>query len=782
MKNKYLSLLYIVILFFIKQITVYADDLNIKSSSMSVDKVTKIIILNGDVRVIDEKNNQIFAEYARYDKTKGYLQTTGETRIITSEGYKVSGTNFYLDNNKKIISSKNKTLLLDTSGNEVTVEMFNYVINKNLFFSKGDIQVLDVNKNLYNLSEIYIDELKNKIVGSDVKAFLNQDDLKISKNNEPRIFANSIDITKNISKMNKGIFTYCKNRGKDKCPPWTLQSDQIEHSSSKKTIYYKDAILKIYDFPIFYFPIFSHPDPTVKRRSGLLVPTFTNNTNTGAGINIPYFWAISQDKDLTITPKIYGRENPLLMAEYRQAFNNANLFVDTSYNKGLKRKKPSSTSGSRNHFFLDYNQIFIDEGNIKSGLDLKIQRLSHDTYFKINGIQTSLVDQDVSILENTLSYNYEEDDFYFAASTSAFENIKKEGRSRHEYLLPSLSLEKNILTSEEYGLFDLTSNLRVRNYEVDKQTEFFTNDVSWESNKWINNFGLESQVLGLVKTVNYNAKNTSLFKNDDSNAELSGVVGYLTKLGFYKNDYENNFSHLLAPKILMRYAPGHMRKTEVGRLKYSNIYNINKSEEIDVIENGLSTVLGFEYKKNNLDNRGITGTEIASFSVAQVISDEENTDIAPQTSMDQRFSDIVGEANYKINNNVDFKYNFALDQNYKEINYSEIGADFTYKKSELNISYLEEKNHIGSTEYIQSEASYLINNSNKLSFSTKRNILTSSAEFYNLSYEYINDCLRAGLVYRREFYADRDIEPANSLMFKISIVPFAILKGPVVNK
>ena len=782
MKNKYLSLLYITILFFVKQVTVYADDLNIKSSSMSVDKVSKIIILDGDVRVTDEKNNQIFAEYARYDKTKGYLQTTGETKIITSEGYKVSGTNFSLDNNKKIISSKNKTLLIDTSGNEVTVEMFNYVINKNLFFSKGDIQVLDINKNLYNLSEIYIDEIKNKIVGSDVKAFLNQDDFKISKNNEPRIFANSLDITKNISKMNKGIFTYCKNRGKGKCPPWTLQSDQIEHSSSKKTIYYKDAILKIYDFPIFYFPIFSHPDPTVKRRSGLLVPTLTNNTNTGAGINIPYFWAISQDKDLTITPKIYGRENPLLMAEYRQAFNNANLFVDTSYNQGLKRKKHSSTSGSRNHFFLDYNQIFIDENNIKSGLDLKIQHLSQDTYLQINDIQTSLVDQDVSILENTLSYNYQKDDFYFAASTSAFENIKKEDRSRYEYLLPSLYLEKNILTSEEYGLFDLTSNLRVRNYEVNKQTEFFTNDISWESNKWINNFGLESQVLGLLKTVNYNAQNTSLYKNDDSNSELSGVVGYLTKLGFYKNDYENNFSHLLAPKILMRYAPGHMRKTETGRLKYSNIYNMNKSEEIDVIENGLSTVLGFEYKKNILDSKGITGTEIASFSVGQVISDAENNDIASQTSMDQRFSDIVGESSYQINNNIDFKYNFALDQNYKDINYSEIGADFTYDNVELNISYLEEKNHIGSAEYIQSDASYLINDSNKLSFSTKRNILTSSAEFYNLSYEYINDCLRAGLVYRREFYADRDVEPANSLMFKISIVPFAILKGPVVNK
>ena len=55
----------------------------------------------------------------------------------------------------------------------------------------------------------------------------------------------------------------------------------------------------------------------------------------------------------------------------------------------------------------------------------------------------------------------------------------------------------------------------------------------------------------------------------------------------------------------------------------------------------------------------------------------------------------------------------------------------------------------------------------------KRNLITNSAEFYNLSYEYINDCLRAGLVYRREFYTDSpELEPENSPMFKITLTPF----------
>ena len=64
----------------------------------------------------------------------------------------------------------------------------------------------------------------------------------------------------------------------------------------------------------------------------------------------------------------------------------------------------------------------------------------------------------------------------------------------------------------------------------------------------------------------------------------------------------------------------------------------------------------------------------------------------------------------------------------------------------------------------------------------KRNLVTNSSEFYNLSYEYLNDCLRAGIVYRREFYNDSEIEAENSLMFKVTLVPFGNINSPAFNK
>tara|TARA_Y100001970_G_C13958244_1_gene711821 strand:- start:184 stop:861 length:678 start_codon:yes stop_codon:yes gene_type:complete len=225
-----------------------------------------------------------------------------------------------------------------------------------------------------------------------------------------------------------------------------------------------------------------------------------------------------------------------------------------------------------------------------------------------------------------------------------------------------------------------------------------------------------------------------------------------------------------------------MRNIDDGRLTYSNLFDLTKTNEIDVVEKGLSTSIGFDFKNNTLEKDGTFGRQNYSFSAGQVISEKENMDIPSSTSLDQRFSDVVGEAVYNATDNIDLTYNFSIDQNYRGLNYSEIGADFNYGKTNFNINYLEEKNHIGNQEYIKSDIELELGQSTALSFSTKRNLLTNSAEFYNLSYDYINDCLKAGIAYRREFYTDRDIEPNDSLMFTITIVPFGKVNSPTVGK
>ena len=103
--------------------------------------------------------------------------------------------------------------------------------------------------------------------------------------------------------MKKAVFTPCKER--ENCPPWQLSAESITHDEKKKIMFYKNAWLKIYDKPVLYFPAFFHPDPTVKRQSGFLIPSFASSKSLGNSFNVPYFKVISDNKDLTLKPRFF---------------------------------------------------------------------------------------------------------------------------------------------------------------------------------------------------------------------------------------------------------------------------------------------------------------------------------------------------------------------------------------------------------------------------------------------------------------------------------------------
>ena len=769
MKNKISYSFFLI--FFLFNLNLFSQELEINSSKVTYNSIDRITLFEGNVNSKDRKGNKLFSEYAKYNELDDVVETSGDTKIITSNGFEILSSDVTFDNKKQLIHSNYKTQIKDKDGNKILVDMFDYSISKGIFFSKGNINFSDKNNNNYNFSEIYIDENKNKIIGSDVKAFFEQKDLKQDPGNAPRFFANTMSLSNNISNFNKGIFTTCKNRKNEKCPPWVLKSKKIKHDLAKKTIYYDNVVLKIYDFPVFFAPKFSHPDPTVKRRSGLLAPSFRNNSALGSGVSIPYFWNMSKDKDLTFEPNLYANENPHFLAVYRQDFKKSFLTIDAGYTEGYKRTNLKKTKGSRVHFFSNFNMSLVNEEQKKSNVEINLQKVSNDTYLQVYDVDTTLANKDTSILENTIDLTYQNKDFYFGLTPSIFEDTTKKGHLRHEYLLP-LTLEKNVMSSEKYGYGDLNSELRIRNYETNKQTDFLVNNFNWTSNKWFNKSGIENYFKGIVKNVNYESKKTDGFKNDKTNNELNSALGYFAKLGLSKKNISNKNFQTLTPRFLLRYAPGHMRKIDDGKFSYDALFNLNKTDRFDVIEDGLSTSLGIEYKKYALDEENNMGDETFSFSGGQVISNKENMDIPSSTSLNQKLSDFVGIAKYSPNKKINLNYNFSVDHNYKDINYNDVQANYILEKVEFNLSYLQEKKHIGAQEFVSSGIDYKINNSGALSFSTKRNLQTSSAEFYKLGYSYTNDCLTAGLAYRREFYTDRDIEPKNSLMFTISIMPF----------
>ncbi len=754
---------------FEKEVEVKTEEKIIKSDYLRYNKKTGFLLLKNNIVATDKENNVIRTELAEYYEKDKILKSIGSTKIITSGNYELEGSDIEIDHKKKIITSKNPSILTDLDGNKIYLDNFDYFMVENIFKSVGLIRVSDNKNNIFEFSQIYIDTKKNEILGADIKAFMNDKNFKIYEKNNPRIFANNLKSSKEKSTFIKSVFTLCEYRKNDKCPPWSIQSSKMLHDSKKKTIYYDNAIIKVYDIPIFYFPKLSHPDPSVDRRSGFLPPSISDTKNLGESLSVPYFFDVAKNKNFTLTSRLYTSENPLFIGEYHQAFKDSFFMADFGYTEGYKKTSTTKKKGEKSHFFSKYTKNFKGKNNSENNISIAFQDTSNDKYLKLYKIKSNLVNYNSDTLESSLNFTHQHEDIFFGLDAFMYETTKETYDDKYEYIFPEITFDKYLLTSEKIGSIELQSNFKVRNYETNKLESFFINDFNWESKDLRFNSGINSKFLGNIKNINYEAKNVEEYKDDFTN-ELFGSIGLLSEMRLQKET--TNAEHFLTPKLFVRMAPGSMRKQTNGvRLNPINAFNINRINDIKNYETGLSGTVGFDYKLEKGDN-------IFDFAIAQVINNKENKKMADKTSMNEKLSDLVGSTNYEMNKNLNFKYDFSIDQNYNDLNYSEVSTSMKFNALSFNFGYLNENKHLGDQNYLNTKINFESKKNGLLSFETKRNLVTNSSEFYNLSYEYLNDCLKAGLVYRREFYNDSELEPENSLMFKITLFPFGNIDSP----
>ena len=763
-----------------KNATIFKDDVVIqtqekyiiKSDYAEYNKSSGLIKLRNNVRAQDDENNLVETNYAEYDENKKIFKSLGPTKILTAENYIVEGENIIIEKDK-LIKSDQKSILTDKDENKIFLENFEFQSKLGIFKSIGYITIKDKSNNSYEFSQLYIDTKQKELIGTDIKAFINDKNLKFNEENDPRIFANTMEMSDQKSSYNKSVFTICKYRKNDKCPPWSIQSSRMLHDNKKKTIYYDNAVVKIYDIPIFYIPKLSHPDPTVDRRSGFLVPSLSNSKNLGTGFLVPYFWDLGNDKNFTLSNTFYDAENPLFLGEYHQVFKSSSFLADFGYTKGYKKTNASKRAGEKSHFFSEFVKNFNFLNNAEGELKISTQSTSNDKYLKLYKIESNLVDYNSGNLKNSINYTYTNEDSFFGINTSIYETLSESYNDKYEYILPEITFDKNLFSNEKFGALDFQSNLKVRNYDTNKYTNFLVNDFNWVSQDLNSKLGFKNNILGTLKNINYETKNIDLYKKD-STSELFGAIGLLSELNLKKTS--KGIDHFLKPKFLLRFSPGSMRRdTDGQRLGPTEAFNLNRMNDVNNFETGASGTLGFDYK-----TRG--NNKEFDFSIAQIINEKENKKMSSKTSLDEKLSDLVGSSNYKVGDNLSLRYNFNVDQNYKELNYSEFGTELNFNPVKVDFSYLQEDKHIGDQEYVKTQLEYKQDNNGLISFETKRDLTTDSTEFYNLSYEYFNDCLRAGLVYRREFYTDSEIEPENSLMFKITLTPFGNINTPTFNK
>jgi LPS-assembly protein len=147
------------------------------------------------------------------------------------------------------------------------------------------------------------------------------DSLRFETVDDTRFAAARADRVKgNYTVMQNGVYTACEPCKDDpkKPPLWQIEAARIIHDSGEKMIYFEDARVEFFGVPLMYFPFMSQPDPSVTRKSGFLFPNITYGTAYGAGVEIPYFWALAPNYDLTMSTMVTSKEGELFQGVWRQ--------------------------------------------------------------------------------------------------------------------------------------------------------------------------------------------------------------------------------------------------------------------------------------------------------------------------------------------------------------------------------------------------------------------------------------------------------------------------------
>ena len=805
------------------------NGIEINADEFEYDKKLNVLKARGNVQIIDEINNyEIFSQNIIYEKNNDFIYTNKKSKaldtkrgiemnaeifeynilknIITGKNnatlenklddYKVS-SNFisYLKNQNKIFtkgktfaniyskykfSSENVVLLTDLmeliSENKTTVTdntnlykvgKFSYLINEELL--KGTDMLINTNYNLPTSDKFYF---KTAVVDFKDQSFYGTDPtIKVQKDifddidNDPRIIGISATSDKDRSKISKGVFTSCKQN--DNCTPWSIKAREIIHDKNKREIFYNNAVLKIYDFPVLYFPKFFHPDPTVDRRSGFLKPQLNNSNVLGNSFSIPYYSVLAQNKDLTTIPFIFENNLQMVQNEYREINKNSNLYANfgfvNNYKSTLNNKKNSIFN-----LFANYDLNLDLENYSYSNLFLSIEKVTNDTFLKVfdTHFQDNILKpKDYDNLKNEIKISLTNENYSLKSGLITYENLQKINSDRYEYIFPYYDYNTKINYSFFGGEINFSSSGSNIVNNTNQLKSNINNNINYNSREFTSSDGVQSFFSINTKNLNTVGKNNSEYKSSPQ-IEILNELNYNLSYPLLKqNEYNINY---LTPKALLKINPSDMKNySTLDRVvNVNNIFNHNRLG-LDSFESGRSLTLGLDFKKENSENLN----KFFEIKLASVFRDKEENFMPKKSTLNKKNSNLFGSINNNFSDFFNINYNFAINNNYNSIEYSNLSTRFNMNNFTTEFDLLKENGEMGNSNFIENNTSYRFDDQNFITFKTRRNRKLNLTEYYDLVYEYRNDCLSAGIKYNKTYYEDRDLKPSENLFFTISLIP-----------
>ncbi|NHK27415.1 LPS-assembly protein LptD [Parvularcula flava] len=615
--------------------------------------------------------------------------------------------------------------------------------------------------------------------------------------------------------LNRAVYTgcdVCKEDGSPKTPSWQVKALKVVQDKEEQVIRFRNAFFEVKGVPILYTPYMQIPDPSVKRQSGLLAPSFGSTTTQGAYLEIPYYWAISDYQDFTFSPKFMEDQGVLLQGEYR--INNwrggttmqagiINANEDSEY--FISGRASGNTPGTRFHFFGKGYQNYAE--NWRASYDASY--VSDKRYLRTYDIsRRGELAKDAELfrpdrLNSEFKLQRRTDTSLFAVEGLAFQSLRNnEDNSYAAQGLPRIRYD-GVFDTPGIGGQTTLSGQFLSLYRENGLDSYMTNvSADWERRFTTSNghlFRVFGELRGDIH--NYqdleagnevcNMTNLSLAAYQQCidtfpipEDEDGTTVGRFLPTAGVEWSYPlakqtSNATYIIEPRVQLIASPEADYIDEIlnedsqyYEFDTTTLFTENKSAGYDIWEDGQRANIGLSAAA--VFNNGLS----VNGEIGQQFRSEESSVYSAyglQTGLGDTQSDIVGSFGVSWKNYINLDNSFRLDKDDGTVRRAETQLSGAYWRFSGSASYLkvQQPDLTGlnqEEEFVNAALTYNVTDQWAVSASAIRDITADENTREQLALIYSDECTRIILAYRNDPRRDLGFDFDKSISIKVELL------------
>ncbi len=638
----------------------------------------------------------------------------------------------------------------------------------------------------------------------------------------------------NYTVFENGVYTACKPCADDpkKPPLWQVKAARIIHNQGERMMYFEDATLEFFGVPVGYFPYLAEPDPTVKRKTGLLMPIIGSSTTYGFSYEQPYYFALAPNYDLTLSPRITSMQGVLMQGEFRHRLENGYYTIRAAGIEQLDKDYfggPNPTPGFRNFrgsfetegkfnlspnwtwgwdtllvsdatFFQDYHLSTLQTHNpdpfgvaLTDGISqLWLTGRGADSYFEARslyfyGFSTSDIQSQLPVVAPVIDYNKVFDQRLFGGTVTFNSNFTSLTRQSASFDAISLNAVNNGLctTATADPAVKIPANCLLRG--IPGEYTRFTAEAGWKR-QFINSFGQQWTPFASIRA----DVATASIENQVgvSNYYQTGTTDVVRVMPTIGLEYRYPFisvqswgTQTIEPIAQVIIRPN---EPDIGRLPNensqslvfddSNLFKVDKFSGYDRIEGGGRSNVGIQYTAqfNGAGHiNALFGQSYQLFGTNSFAAGEA-TNTGIDSGLDTARSDYVARVSYQPNSIYQFTSRFRFDESDFSLKRLEVEASALFDRWRYSLLYgnyaaQPELGFLTRRDGVLVSTAYKVNTNWVVSTALRYDIDAGKFDQTRVGIGYIDDCYMLSLNYIGDFTQSGNVQANNTVMLQMSL-------------